>query len=155
MANVTITGLTTNASPASTDVYPQDTSGGTTGKVTADVLVKSSATLNASQWTVSLAVAAEAGHKRVVTATLKDFNNATLASAKVLAFALASAATAYAVSDEGSGTGLTTGANNVSQFTTAATGVAEIGFTDANAETLKVVFFTPQGPVVASLTFAG
>ncbi len=155
MANETIGDLTTNASPLSTDLYEQETALGVSGKVTADALVLSSATLNAKLWTVSLSIAAESGNKRIVTATLKDFNGVTLASAKVLGFALSSAATAYAVSDEGAGTGLTTGGNNVSQFTTHTDGTAVIGFTDSNAETLKVTFFTPQGPVVASLVFAG
>ncbi len=154
MANVTISGLTTNAAPASTDVYPQDTSGGTTGKVTADVLVKSSATLNAKLWTVSLVAAVAVGDKITVTATLKDFNGATLASAKVLGFALVSAADAsYSVTDEGAGTALTTGANNVSQITTAAAGTAEIGFTDTAAETITIAFFTPQGVVKQALTY--
>ncbi len=154
MANVTITGLTTNASPAATDVYPQDTAGGTTGKVTADVLVKSSSTLNAKLWTVALSAAAAVGDKITVTATLKDFNGTTLASAKVLGFALVSAADAsYAVTDEGSGTALTTSAAGVSQFTTAADGTAQIGFTDTAAETITIAFFTPQGVVKQALTY--
>lgn len=154
MANELISDLATNASPASTDLYEQETAGGTSGKVTADALVKSSATLNAKLWTVALSAAAAVGDKITVTATLKDFNGVTLASAKALGFALVSAAdVSYAVSDEGAGTGLTTSANGVSQITTSAAGLAEIGFTDTAAETITIAFFTPQGVVLQALTY--
>lgn len=50
MANVLISNLTTNASPLSTDLYEQETAGGTSGKVTANALLGSgSAILTGTQ----------------------------------------------------------------------------------------------------------
>ena len=45
MANVLISDLTTNASPASTDLYEQETAGGTSGKVTANAILGSGAAI--------------------------------------------------------------------------------------------------------------
>lgn len=154
MANVTIPDLSSAAAADGTELF-ECSQGGVSKKMALSAMPVGLTSIVAALWTVSLAQAGESANKIVVTATLKDLNNVTLASAKLLSFALVSAADAsYAVSDEGSGTGLTTGANKVSQFTTAATGIAEIGITDTAAETIKIVFFTPQGPVIASLVFA-
>lgn len=154
MANVKFTDLSSATTPDGTEIACV-VQGGTSKKVTLANMVPGLTAIVNALWTVSLSVGAEAGNKIIVTATLKDLNNVTLTSAKVLAFTLVSAADAsYAVSDEGSGTGLSSGTNNVSVFTTNASGVAQIGFTDTAAETIQIVFFTPQGPVQQALTFA-
>ncbi len=61
MANVTISGLTTNASPLSTDLYPQDTALGTTGKVTTNALVGSALAILTGKAVAVLADAAIIG----------------------------------------------------------------------------------------------
>lgn len=155
MANVTISDLAALGTTADgTELFELETAGGDSKKIALADMVPGLTGIVSKLWTVNLSAAAAVGDKITVTATVKDLNGVTLASAKVLAFALASAADAsYSVSDEGAGTGLTTGANFVSQITTNASGVAEIGFTDTAAETITIVFFTPQGPVLQSLTF--
>lgn len=156
MANKTISDLAALGTDADgTELFEIETAGGNTKKLALADFVPGLTAIVAALWTVSLSVAAAVGDKRVVTATVKDLNNVTLAAATPLAFALVSAADAsYAVSDEGAGTGLTTGDNNVSQITTNASGVAEIGITDTAIETITLVFFTPRGPVLQAIAFA-
>lgn len=154
MANVKYTDLSSASTLDGTEIACV-VQGGTSKKVTVANIVPGLTSIVSKLWTVSLSVGAEAANKIIVTATVKDLNNTTLAVATQLAFALVSSADAsYAVSDEGSGTGLTTGANKVSCFLTTAGGAAQIGFTDTAAETIQIVFFTPQGPVQQALTYA-
>ncbi len=106
-------------------------------------------------WTVVLTQAAAVGDKITVTATVKDVQGNTVAAATQLVFKPASFVdgASYLVSDEGAGTGLTTSSANVSAFLTSAAGVAQVGFTDAAAETIVITFETPLGPVVIPLLF--
>jgi hypothetical protein len=103
-------------------------------------------------WTVAIAVAAQVGQKRVATVTVKDFQSNTLAAATQLVFKPTTAVSTFSVTDEGAGTGLTTSASNVCGILTAASGIAEIGFTN-DAGTIAIAFETPRGPVVQSIAF--
>jgi hypothetical protein len=111
----------------------------------------------------TVAAAAEAAHKRILTIQAKDVQGNNLAVATQFWLELVSAADAsYAVSDDGAGS--ITFNNATSKRTliiTDATGLAEVGITDTAAETIKVAIgggpacpFT-QGPAVLSLVFAG